>query len=298
MLRRQILLFLLGLAATQAQTSSAVSPAPEPPRVRGLFDFQLPNLDPPGTIKLIFHPHVSDLIRRDYLRTDMGLRWALNDDFEVSVEADTYINHRLGGANPGNGIGELRLGTKYVFKDWLRPQHEASVSFDFSHPHGTPPLDMTDGVNHYQPSLTIQRHSRRNAKLTTFASVGLDLITPSSSPGTFGKNEPHDNSASFTGGAVYDLGQFKWTLSATYTTTTLIGDESHQFVNLQPSVLWYVPKKYTFNFKTQWIVGLGVRSSWGPDGYDFGLNTRVRAEITFRQVLENIRERTMGGKAR
>jgi len=296
MVRRLILISLLGLAAARAQDPAAAGrPEPQPffSRVRGLFDFQLPDLDPPGTVKLIFHPHVSDLIRRDYLRTDIGLRWALNDDFELSAEGATYLTHGLGGASAGNGIGELRLGTKYLFKQWLRPQHEASVAFDFSHPNGTPPPDMTDGHNHYQPSLTIQRHSHHNPKLTTFASVGLDLLTPSSSPGTFGINQPHDDSTAITGGAVYDLGQFKWTVSATYATTALLGDRTDHFFYLRPSVLWYVPRKYTFNSETQWIVGLGVRSAWGPDGYDFGTNTRVRAEITFRQVMDRVRERVL-----
>jgi len=45
-------------------------------------------------------------------------------------------------------------------------------------------------------------------------------------------------------------------------------------------------------------VGLGLRSTWGPDGYDFGVSTRVRAEITFRQVVARIRERTRPKEAR
>jgi len=187
MVRRLILLALLGLTARAQPIATERNPPPESlpffSRVRGLFDFELPELDPPGTIKVIFHPHLSDLIRRDYLRTDMGLRWALNDNFEFSAEAATYLTHGLGDTNVGDGIGEIRLGTKYLFKQWLRPQHEASIAFNFSHPHGAPPVDMTDGQNHYQPSLTIQRHSRHNPKLTTFASVGLDIITAKLRPG-------------------------------------------------------------------------------------------------------------------
>jgi hypothetical protein len=32
-----------------------------------------------------------------------------------------------------------------------------------------------------------------------------------------------------------------------------------------------------------------VRSTWGPDGYEFSTGTRVRAEITFGQALQKIR---------
>ena len=287
---------LLCLIAASTQTPAAAAPpAPEPrplfSRISGLFDFQLPDLDPPGTIKLIFYPHISDLIRRDYLRTEVGFRWTLNHNFELSAEASTYVTHGLGGGSDGYGIGELRLGTKYAFKEWLHPGYETSVAFDFAHPNGSPPLDMTDGQNHYRPSLAILRHSPHNPKLTTFASVGLDIITPSSSRGTFGTNQPHDDSGSVTGGAIYDFGQIKFTVSATYATTAFLGDQADHFFYLRPSLLWYVPNKYSFKSRTQWIVGLGLRSTWGPDGYDFGVNTRVRAEITFRQVVAKIRER-------
>ena len=50
-------------------------------RVRGLFDFDLPSIDPPGTVKLTLHPHFGDFVRRDYMRVDTGFRWALNGHF-------------------------------------------------------------------------------------------------------------------------------------------------------------------------------------------------------------------------
>ncbi|MBI2812656.1 MAG: hypothetical protein HYX71_00025 [Opitutae bacterium] len=302
MVRRLFPCLLPCLIAASAQTTPAdQNPPPDSrpffSRVRGLFDIDLPELDPPGTVKLILHPHLSDFIRRDYLRTEAGFRWALNDRFELSAEASTYLTHGLGGGSDGYGIGELRLGAKYIFTGWLRPAYEASVTFNASRPTGTPPLDMTDGFNHFLPGFTIQRHSERNPKLTTFAAGGLDLLGRSTSPGTLRPNEPHDDSFSLTAGAVYDLGQFKWTFAGTYASTALLGDETEHFFYLKPSLLWYVPARYTFHSKTQWIVGLGLRSTWGPDGYDFGVSTRVRAEITFRQVVANVRERVMPRRA-
>lgn len=303
MVRRLFFCPLLCLVVAQAQPPTADQNQPPEARpffsrIGGLFDFDLPELDPPGTVKLILHPHLSDFIRRDYLRTEVGFRWALNRNFELSAEASTYLTHGLGGGSAGYGIGELRLGTKYIFTEWLHPTYEASVTFNASRPTGTPPLDMTDGFNHLEPGLTIQRHSRRYPRLTTFAEAGLDLLTRSSSPGTLRPNEPHDDSFSLTAGAVYDLGQFKFTLAGTYASTALLGDETAHFYYLRPSVLWFVPREYTFHSKTQWIVGLGLRSTWGPDGYDFGVSTRVRAEITFRQVLAQIRDRTKSKEAR
>ena len=112
-----------------------------------------------------------------------------------------------------------------------------------------------------------------------FAGLGLDLIDPSDIPGQFGTNQPHEDSMNGTVGAIYDLGQLKYIVSATYATTAILGNNTEHFYYLQPSVQWYVPRKFTFKSKTQWIVGLGVRTSWGPDGTDFSVRTRVRAEI-------------------
>jgi hypothetical protein len=109
--------------------------------------------------------------------------------------------------------------------------------------------------------------------------------------GTPVRNQPLDDSMNFTAGAIYDLGQVKWTLSATYATTAGLGDVTDHFLYLRPSMLWYVPRQYTFNSKTQWLLGLGLRASWGPDGSELSFNTRVRAEVTFRQVVDNFRSR-------
>ena len=259
-------------------------------RIRGLFDIDLPELDPRGTIKLIFRPHLSDFIRRDYLRTETGFRWALNDNFEFSSEAATFVTHGFGDP-AGYGIGELNFGTKYIFPAWLRPDYEASVSLNIDLPVGRPPLDFTDGLEHYAPGIVVQHHSARLTRLTTFAGTSLDLITHSSVAGVIQPNQPHDDSVSITAGGVYEIGQIKWTLSGTYTTTAWVSGTSAHFFYLQPSLLWYVPKKLTFNSKTQWIVGIGTPMTWGPDGYEFKVTSRLRAEITFRQVLEQIRVR-------
>jgi hypothetical protein len=159
-------------------------------------------------------------------------------------------------------------------------------------PVGHPPLDMTDGHNHLAPSFLIQHGWARNPRVSTFAGLGFDFMDPSSIPGVLGTNQPHEDSVNGTVGAIYDVGQLKYTLSATYATTAWLGNETEHFFYLQPGVQWYVPSRFTFHSKTQWIASFGVRTSWGPDGFDISFRTRLRAEITFRQVMKNLRERT------
>ncbi len=286
-------------AQTTPTGSTATENSPPPSRVRGIFDFDLPNIDPPGTVKLIFNPHLGDFIRRDYLRVDIGFRWAINDHFEISPGAAIYLAHGLSGSSDaGYGIGGLRLGSKYILRRWPDPDFETSMFLNVEVPVGDAPVDMTDGLNHISPGFLVQHHSTHRPKITTFAGAGLDLISDSAVAGTPDSNQPLDDSMNFTAGAIYDLGHVKWTLTTTYATTAVLGDTTEHFFHVRPSLLWYVPRKYTFNYKTQWIVGLGVRATWGPDGTELSFRTRLRAEITFRQVMEKFRRRppTQSGK--
>ena len=261
-------------------------------RVRGLFDIDLPNLNPPGTFELVFNPHVSDLVRRGYLRTTGGLRWTVNDHLSFDAEADTYVNTRQQAVSYGYGVGQARGGVKYVFMQWPKPEFETSVGFDTSIPVGHPPIDMTDGLNHFTPNFVVQYHPPTHPRWTTFAGTSVDLLYASTVRGTIGQNLPHDDSIAFNGGAVYDMGQLKWTLQTTYTTTAVISNRPENFFDVRPSVLWFVPRRFTLNYKTQWVLGLGVHASWGPDGFYLNTNGRIRAEITFRQFLQNIRQAT------
>jgi hypothetical protein len=282
-----------GWAQTEPDPEVTAPPAARPffSRVSGLFSGDLPQLDSPGAVKLILRAHFGDLVRRDYLRVDTGLRWALDEDFEVSGEADTFFTHGLRGS-AGYGIGKFRFGSKYVFERWPNPDYETSLGLNLDLPVGHPPLDMTDGHNHFTPTVVVQHFWTSVPRLTTFAGLGVDVVSDSSARGIWGTNQPHDDTLSFTTGGVYDAGQLKWTLTGIYATSALITDHPTPYYLLQPGLLWYVPKKLTFHSKTQWIVGLNANASWGPDGFDLSLGSRVRAEITFRQVMDKLRAST------
>lgn len=300
-----LLLPILGLLTARAQTAPPASdaqttqePGPFLSGIRGLFDFDLPSIDPPGTIKLVLHPHLGDFVRRDYMRMEGGIRWAINDHFEIRPEASVYFTHGFGSSGDGYGVGELRLGGKYILRGWPNNDMETSLTLNVERPVGHPPVDLTDGLNHFAPGFLVQHRSLRYPKLTTFAGAGMDLVSTSNVIGTPVRNQPLDDSMNFTSGVIYDLGQVKWTLTATYATTALLGDTTEHFYYLRPNVLWYVPRKYTFHSRTQWILGLGLRASHGPDGTEVSFSNRVRAEITFRQVMDKLRRKPAGGTDR
>jgi hypothetical protein len=211
----------------------------------------------------------------------------VNENLELTSEALVFFTHGLGDP-AGYGIGKLRFGSKYVFEAWPKRAYATTVGTDIQLPVGHAPPDMTDGHYHFTPNVVIQHPWARNPRLITFAGTGLDLLWNSSVPGRFATNQPHDSSVSVTGGGIYDLGQIKWTFAVTYANTAISGKPAEHFVNLDPGIQWYVPRKYTFHSHTQWIFGLNAHASWGPDGMDYSLGSRLRAEITFSQVLQEL----------
>src|SRR3954468_19370800 len=140
MLRQSFLITFtaIAVATASAQTTATadVDPASRRPvlsRVTGIFD-DLPQLDIPGTIKLTVRPHVGDFIRRDYLRSELGLRWSLNENFEINTDASVFITHGLGDNHAGNGIGRVRLGGRYVIEDWPKRGYDTSFALNMEAP--------------------------------------------------------------------------------------------------------------------------------------------------------------------
>ncbi len=286
----------------RAQPTAAEAPPPEPTRlfgwrVGGLFDVDLPRFDPPGTFRLQFNPRVSDLVRRSYLRVPTGVRWTVNDRVELHAEAEAFATHGLDDdTSAGYGIGELRFGARRLIEHWPRPDFASSVGVNVELPVGDPPRDLTDGRNHIGPYLVTEHRLARHPKWTVFGGVSADLVSASSVPLNLGRNATKDDSIALNAGATYDLGQVKWTLQTTYATTAIAGIDEH-FLTVRPSVLWWVPRRYTLNSDTQWIVGIGLRAAWGPDGREFSTGSRVRAELTFGQAVQRMRDTWRRGTA-
>jgi hypothetical protein len=268
-------------------------PAPEslPESISGLFDIDLPRLDPPGTFDLHFNPRLGDLVKRDYIRVPTGVRWTVDESFRVSLIADGYATHGLKNTeNHVYGVSMLRFGGKYVMPNYPSRDCLTSLDLNVHLPVGSPPFELTDGLVHVTPSFIMEHRLESRPRVTVFGGMSVDFAFDSSVNGAVGKNTPRDDSVSLDAGAVYDLGRLKWTLQTTFTSGFIGKHSSFNSFTVRPSVLWYVPRKYTLNSKTQWVLGFGLRSTWGPDGHELSQSSRARAEITFRQVVNNIRD--------
>ena len=252
-------------------------------KISGIFDTDLPKTARKGTVRLLIHPHLGDFTSRNYLRIVPGIRWGVSDHVELSALVEAYLDHHLKGGSPGNGIGALQFSGKYAFSQWLKPDYDASVGINTRIPIAHPPIDLTDGYNHYTPYLVISRKSPATKGLTYYASSTLDLMEKSSVRGIFRKNEAHSSSLTFGTGFVLDRYPYHYTLETGYQTIALVGQDNQQFVFLRPGFAWDLPRRLTFNSQGRWLVGVSVKFTVGPDGTRIDSGGKLRGELNIRR---------------
>ncbi len=254
-------------------------------RIRDLFEIDLPMTERPGEVRFSFQPHFRDLINKTYLRTPLELRWGVTDRFELNSYIDTYFTHGLRQGGSGYGINDLHFGAKYAWLEWLKPTWDASVGFNTSIPVSRPPPDLTDGHNHFTPYIVFGRKLDALPGLSEILNFGVDLVSTSSTPGGFGKNEPHSSSLSLRPGFLYDRGAWHYTLEIDGTTTRLIGNGNHDFLTIRPGIVWDLPKVLVFNARGRWLAGFSLTFVFGPDGNTISTGGRFRGEINLMHLF-------------
>ena len=281
------LLALNPLRAQEAEASAVKPPADDQSihKISGIFDTDLPKTERKGSIRFIIHPHLGDFTSRSYVRVPLGIRWGVNDHVELTATVEPYFEHGLKSGSPGSGIGDVQFGGKYAFRQWLKPDYDASIGINIRLPVGSPPLDLTDGYNHYTPYLVISRKSPHTAGLTYFVSPTIDLMEKSPVAGSFRKNDTHSSSLLFGAGFVLDRYPYHYTFEAGYQTTSLIGKDNKQFVFAKPGFAWDLPRRLTFNSKGRWLFGFSIKFTEGPDGLRVDTGGKIRGEFNLRRLF-------------
>ena len=211
------------------------------------------------------------------------MRLGVNDHVEFSALVEPYFEHGLRSGSSGNGIGDVEFGGKYAFHQWLQPDYDASTGINVRLPVGHPPLDLTDGYNHYVPYFVVSRKSRTTAGLTWFSSTTLDVMKKSSVTGSFRKDDAHSTSITLGGGFVLDRFPYHYTLESGYQTTSLVGRDNQQFVFIKPGFAWDLPRRLTFNSRGRWLLGVSFKVIHGPDGVRIDSGGKIRGEFNLKR---------------
>jgi hypothetical protein len=273
----------LGLGAVQLAAQSGLED--DEMKIRGVFNSSLPGTQRKNSLRLTFHPRVGDVLKRDHVRVPLGLRYGLTKDWEIAGALEGYFSHGLGDAAwfDRSGLSKAGLSTKYRLGQVGQTDWDSAVGLDFSTPIGDPPSEITDGLRHYSPYVTFSRRLESDPRWRIFWNVGTDLVSATDIPGQLDKNELGADSASLTAGTVFDRGPWHYTLEAELTSTRPFGGPTQDVFALRPGLLWEVPERFTGRVGGKWVVGVGLRASFGPDGTDVGGSAKVRVNFDFKR---------------
>ncbi len=273
--------------AAPAALPAAAKPTDDDLQMRGVFNSVLPKTERKHSLRFIVHPHLGDLTKRDHIRTALGFRYGITKAWEVTTEEDAYFTHGLkhGSFFQDSGFSTLRLGTKYQIGDPLHLGWDTSVGLEWQRPNGQPPIDVTDGLRHITPFISASHVLADHPGWRVFTGFSWDDVTQTATRGELEKNELGDDAVKFTGGVLWERGPMTYALEATYETTRFTADVKQDVYALRPSLVWVLPKKYTFGAHGKWLLGVGLRLTHGPDGNDIGLNAKLRVNFDFKRLL-------------
>jgi hypothetical protein len=279
-------------ARAQAGTPEAGAPraSGSPPalfRMPGFFEIEMPKTERRGQVTFNFQPHFRDLISKAYLRIPLEFRWGVNDHFELNSETDTYFHHGLRSGSSEYGLSAVHFGAKYAWHKWLKPVWDTSLGINTSIPVSRPPIELTDGHNHVTPYIVFGRKLDRVKGLSGYVHASVDFISKSSTPGNFGRNQPHSNSLTLSPGLVYNRKAWHYTLEVDGTTTSLVGQDHRYFLTVRPGVVWDLPKKLVFNARGRWVAGFNVTAIFGPDGNTLSTGGRFRGELNLTRLFRH-----------
>lgn len=247
-------------------------------RLPGLVDEGLPSFAPRGDFRLTIRPRFGDLLREDYFRFLLGARYKANEQVEFSTELGTYFTHGMRDS-VGNGFYQFRLGSRYEFA--YEPDSGWSVGLDFTTPLSRPPYEMTDGLRHTMPYVTYTRTISAKHGLVGFATVGLDLLDHTALPVNFSENQLHANSVILTLGVARQWRRMHVILRVFDGNTVLLSNRTQNVFGLRPSI--GIPFLRRDDGTPRATATFEGRAIWGPDGFETGVNTRIRLDLNYRR---------------
>lgn len=255
-------------------------------RIRGIFDSALPGTERKNSLRLIVHPHFGDVHQRDHLRVPFGLRYGLSERLEVTAETEAFFAHGFGHepAFSRAGFSALHLGAKYQLGKLPATDWDTAIGFDFNRPIGHPPLDVTDGLKHMAPYVSFSRRLVSAPDWRVFWSAGYDEVRTTALPPNPSKNQLGVDAGTLSGGFLRESGSMTYTFEMAWTSSRLSRRFDHDVFTVRPGLVWVVPPRFTFGDNGRWVLGLGLRLSEGPDGFDVGVSTKLRVNFNFRSV--------------
>lgn len=275
---------------SQAETNPSAQTPPtanDPfPPLPGIFNSELPRMILPADLRVSIRPRFGDLQTREHLRLNWGLRYGLSPQWELSSEIESYMANGLRGASlfSTNGISKVSFGVKHRFEEFLTPFWDTAAGLTYSTPVGNPPAELTDGLRHIMPYMTMEHVFKRHPLLTGFVSYGFDFSSKA-----IAQENPDANYGAdtwfITPGLTWRQGRFKYTLEVPIRSSFGLDSGNTYEIAVRPGLTWTLPRQLTFNSRNRWVFGLALNAGYSNNGSNFGVSSRLQTDFDFRRIF-------------
>lgn len=251
--------------------------------LRGIFDFQLPKIIRPESLRFTLNPSFGDLVHEDYFRIRTGARYAFTKHLETSAEVVTFLDNFGGDGHGGAGIAEYRLGTKLAWHTLLHPYVDTALGLTVAIPSPGAPESLTIGTTRCSPYLTFSRDLKTIHGLGAFLNLGYEFFDSDPVPGRIAEYRPQHDNLIVTPGLVLHRAPWHYTLATSLRTTAFDGD-NREYYSAITSVSYEVPSRWMFHLPGRLVVGAGYEAIFYHSEVEHRITSRVRWDYDWRKA--------------
>ena len=279
-------LFALPSAAERPRNGSTVDDQ-DAIAIRGIFDFQLPKIIRPESLRFTLNPQFGDFVHKDYVRIRTGMRYAFSKHFEASAEVVPYFDNFGGDGQRGVGLAEYRLGAKYAWHHLLQPYVTTALGATAAIPAPGAPEDLSIGTTRFTPYLAFSRDFKEVRGLGAFLNLGYEIFDSDPAPGRIARYRPSRDNLIVTPGVALHRAPWHYTLATSLRTTALDG-EGREYFSVQPSVSFEVPSRWVPRVPGRLVVGAGYDAIFFQGETKHRVTSRLRWDFDWAKTARDL----------
>ncbi len=251
--------------------------------IRGIFDFQLPKIIRPESLRFTLNPSLGDLTQKDYVRVRTGLRYALTRHCELSAEVLPYIDNFGGKGEGGAGLAEYRFGGKLAWNNLLSQYFDTAFGTTVTMPAPGAPEQLTIGTTRCNPYIALSRDLHAVPGLGAFLNIGYEFFDSDPAPGRIARYRPSRDNLIVTPGVVLHRAPWHYTFATPLRTTGIDGG-GREYLSLQPTVSYEVPSRWLPRLPGRLVVGAGYEAIFFGSEVEHRFTSRVRWDVDWRKA--------------
>ncbi len=255
--------------------------------LRGLFDFQLPKLIRPESLRFTLNPLFGDIVHRDHIRFRTGFRYAFTRHFEVSAEVVPFLDNFGGHGADGFGVAEYRLGTKIGWRSLLDPIMDTALGATLAIPAPGAPEKLTIGTTRFTPYIVFSRELPGTRGLGVFLNLAYECFDSDPAPDRIPRYRPSRDNLIVTPGVVLHRAPWHYTLATAVRTTALDGG-GREYFSVLPSVSYEVPERWLPFISGRVVVGAGYEAIFFRGEFEQRVTSRVRWDFDWVRAARNL----------